>query len=59
MTFTHLHQIVTFLSGASDTAPAPLRGSLGLALRGFAWAFLLLLIYAFSGQTNNFIYVNF
>ncbi|HEV2214478.1 MAG TPA: hypothetical protein VGR64_04240 [Terracidiphilus sp.] len=59
MTFTHLHQIVTFLSGARDTVPAPLRGPLGLALRCFAWAFLLLLIYAFCGQTNNFIYVIF
>lgn len=59
MTFTLMHEIITFLSGASDSVPRPLRGPAGMAVRCLSWAILFGLIYAFSGQTHKFIYTNF
>ena len=48
-----------YLGGERDQAPALLEGRLGVAARCAVWALAILLIYAFSGQSSKFIYIDF
>jgi len=50
---------IEYLAGERDECPPFLRGHIDLLLRCLVWAFAMLLIYAFSGQSSKFIYIDF
>jgi hypothetical protein len=50
---------VEYLAGESDRAPEFLTGRYEWVVRCAVWAVALLLIYAFSGQSSKFIYIDF
>lgn len=50
---------IEYLAGERDECPSFLRGHADLILRCLVWAFAMLLIYAFSGQSSKFIYIDF
>ena len=45
--------------GGGDDAPLFLQGGFGLAMRCAVWVLAIALIYAFSGQSSKFIYIDF
>jgi hypothetical protein len=50
---------IEYLAGERDECPPFLRGHIDLPLRLLVWAFAILLIYSFSGQSSKFIYIDF
>ena len=48
-----------FLAGEREDAPSWLHGYSGWFLRCCAWTAAIVLIYAFSGQSSKFIYIDF
>jgi hypothetical protein len=48
-----------FLGGERDDAPSFLTGRFGWLARCTVWVLALVLIYAFSGQSSKFIYIDF
>jgi hypothetical protein len=48
-----------YLGGERDDAPPLLAGRLGAVARCAVWAFAIVLIYAFCGQSSKFIYIDF
>lgn len=48
-----------YLGGERDNAPPLLAGSSLWLIRCSIWILAILLIYAFSGQTSKFIYIDF
>ncbi len=64
MNFTRFCQIVEYLAGARDLnavddPPRILTSSYEWVVRCCVWVVALVLIYAFSGQTSKFIYIDF
>ncbi|MBC8137722.1 MAG: hypothetical protein H8F28_17720 [Fibrella sp.] len=57
--FEQMRNIVDYLTGATDVAPSGFKVSLSSPLWGVYWAFLILLILIFSGQSSKFIYIDF
>jgi hypothetical protein len=56
---SRLRATLEFLGGERDDAPALLAGRFGWVARCAVWALAILLIYAFSGQSSKFIYIDF
>lgn len=54
-----LRDTLTYLGGGLDTEPRMLRGMPGFIVRCLVWALAIVIIYFCSGQTGNFIYINF
>ena len=50
---------IEYLAGERDERPPFLGGHIDLLLRCLVWAIAMLLIYAFSGQSSKFIYIDF
>jgi hypothetical protein len=48
-----------YLGGERDDAPPLLASRLGWVARCAVWALAIVLIYAFSGQSSKFIYIDF
>jgi hypothetical protein len=48
-----------YLGGERDDAPAFLAGRFGVVARCAVWVLAIALIYAFSGQSSKFIYIDF
>jgi hypothetical protein len=48
-----------YLGGERDDAPAFLLGGFGWVARCAVWVLAIVLIYAFSGQSSKFIYIDF
>lgn len=53
-----LKQFAEYLGGSLDVAPKLIFGVHSISW-GFWWGVLLLVIFAFSGQTSKFIYIDF
>jgi len=54
-----LRDALTYLGGGLDTEPRILRGMPGFLVRCLVWALAIVVIYICSGQSGNFIYINF
>jgi hypothetical protein len=54
-----LRATLEYLGGERDDAPPFLTGRLAWMARCTAWVLALVLIYAFSGQSSKFIYIDF
>lgn len=59
MMWTTLRLGIEFLAGERDESPVWLQSICGWALRCCLWAATIVLIYAFSGQSSKFIYIDF
>ena len=60
MTLSRIRDTLEFLAGERDDAPAFLMGTpAGMVIRCLFWIVGMLLIYAFSGQSSKFIYIDF
>lgn len=57
--FSTLRAGIEYLCGERDDAPAFLSGRVAWVPRVAVWALAILLIYAFSGQSSKFIYIDF
>lgn len=57
--FVNLRATIEFLAGERDQAPAVFTGRTGWFARCAVWAIAIVLIYAFSGQSSKFIYIDF
>ncbi len=51
--------IVEYFAGEQDHLPMGFSGLWVNVLRSAVWAFSILLIYAFCGQSSKFIYIDF
>lgn len=51
--------LLEYLGGQRDDAPAFLQGTLCWVARCAVWALAIALVYAFSGQSSKFIYIDF
>ncbi len=56
---TMLRVGIEWIAGERDDAPTWFFGVSGWFLRCCAWAAAIVLIYAFSGQSSKFIYIDF
>lgn len=50
---------IEYLCGERDDAPPFLRGNWTWLARCAVWVAAILLVYAFSGQSSKFIYIDF
>lgn len=57
--FSTLRATLEYLGGERDDAPALLLGGFGWVARSAVWVLAIALIYAFSGQSSKFIYIDF
>jgi len=57
--FSTLRVTLEYLGGERDDAPKFLAGRCGTVARCAVWALAIVLIYAFSGQSSKFIYIDF
>ncbi|WP_377818971.1 hypothetical protein [Acidicapsa dinghuensis] len=55
----NLCAVIEYLCGERDDAPPLLSGRWTWLARCAVWAVAILLIYAFSGQSSKFIYIDF
>jgi hypothetical protein len=56
---SNFRAVLEYLGGERDDAPLFLQGGFGLAMRCAVWVLAIALIYAFSGQSSKFIYIDF
>ena len=56
---TTLRAGIEYLSGERDEAPVAMSGSWTMLARCLVWVLAMVLIYAFSGQSSKFIYIDF
>lgn len=59
MTLSTIRAALEYIGGECDVAPAFLPGRSLWIIRCTVWIVAILLIYAFSGQTSKFIYIDF
>jgi len=60
VTLSAIREAIEFLAGERDDAPWFLTSTgTGILIRCLCWIVGILLIYAFSGQSSKFIYIDF
>jgi len=59
MMISQVRDGIEYLCGERDDAPPLLRGRWTWIARCAVWAFAIVLIYAFCGQSSKFIYIDF
>jgi hypothetical protein len=56
---SNLRSTLEYLGGERDDAPVLLQGAAGWVARCAVWVLAIVLVYAFSGQSSKFIYIDF